>query len=280
MITSGQCIYDGRTSLVVPFLGSFGLKCPSYHNPADYRKDCINQNLKGYVMQFSVLVMEVSSGDYGEEIIAKLVVSVSQGACQVFEETHKRMLKDLCTCREIPCRCVARRSPRRGYDVDTVTSTTSTFIPVLGDGSLQKPSGENLVEINGNGSANGHAGADTSLLPPSEDSNSVVAVTAEYHSFATTCLTQFRVLFIRTFKSIIRDTVKKFAFSSKFSCTVYCPYSSLIHLNFFFCRHLPDFGCSLMSSLDCLSACCTCELEKMVARFFSMPAVCSSPCSS
>ncbi|GAU88563.1 hypothetical protein RvY_01244 [Ramazzottius varieornatus] len=186
MITSGQCIYDGRTSLVVSFLGSFGLKCPPYHNPSDY-------------------LTEVSSGDYGEEIIAKLVIAVSQGACRVFEETHKRSMKDMCTCRETPCRCVARRSPRQGFDVDTVSSATSTFLPQLGDGDIQKPSDGSLVEMNGNGTANGHAGVDTSLLPQCEDSNSVV-VTAECHSFATTCLTQFRVLFIRTFKSIIRDT--------------------------------------------------------------------------
>lgn len=36
MLAEGQCIYHGRVGGLVPFLGSFGYICPSYHNPADY----------------------------------------------------------------------------------------------------------------------------------------------------------------------------------------------------------------------------------------------------
>lgn len=38
MLAEGQCIYQGRVGGLVPFLGSFGYICPSYHNPADYGK--------------------------------------------------------------------------------------------------------------------------------------------------------------------------------------------------------------------------------------------------
>lgn len=35
-LAEGQCIYQGRVHGMVPFLASKGLRCPSYHNPADY----------------------------------------------------------------------------------------------------------------------------------------------------------------------------------------------------------------------------------------------------
>lgn len=37
-VASGQCIYTGAPYNVVPFLFEVGLKCPAFHNPADYCK--------------------------------------------------------------------------------------------------------------------------------------------------------------------------------------------------------------------------------------------------
>lgn len=37
-VASGQCIYTGAPYNVVPFLFEVGLKCPPFHNPADYCK--------------------------------------------------------------------------------------------------------------------------------------------------------------------------------------------------------------------------------------------------
>lgn len=35
-LAEGQCIYQGNVVGLVPFFSSMGLKCPAYHNPADY----------------------------------------------------------------------------------------------------------------------------------------------------------------------------------------------------------------------------------------------------
>lgn len=58
-LAEGQCVYQGSTQTLVPFLGSLGLKCPSYHNPASF-------------------VIEVSCGEYGNHN-AKLVEAIKNG---------------------------------------------------------------------------------------------------------------------------------------------------------------------------------------------------------
>lgn len=45
MLAEGQCIFRGEVSGLIPFLSSMGLHCPSYHNPADYGKGCLEDSL-------------------------------------------------------------------------------------------------------------------------------------------------------------------------------------------------------------------------------------------
>jgi len=64
-LAEGQCVYQGSTQQLVPFLSTLQLVCPSYHNPASF-------------------VIEVSCGEYGDNI-RKLVRAIQNGKHDIRE---------------------------------------------------------------------------------------------------------------------------------------------------------------------------------------------------
>lgn len=58
-LADGQCVYQGSTKQLVPFLSTLNLECPSYHNPASY-------------------VIEVACGEHGDHT-RKLVDAIDNG---------------------------------------------------------------------------------------------------------------------------------------------------------------------------------------------------------
>lgn len=58
-LADGQCVYQGSTKQLVPFLATLGLQCPSYHNPASF-------------------IIEVACGEYGDNT-KKLVTAIDNG---------------------------------------------------------------------------------------------------------------------------------------------------------------------------------------------------------
>lgn len=58
-LSDGQCVYQGTTKQLVPFLSTLDLECPSYHNPASY-------------------VIEVSCGEHGDHT-RKLMNAIENG---------------------------------------------------------------------------------------------------------------------------------------------------------------------------------------------------------
>lgn len=65
-LAEGQCVYQGSTKQLVPFLKTLGLQCPSYHNPASF-------------------IIEVSCGEYGDHI-KKLVNAIENGQNDIRNE--------------------------------------------------------------------------------------------------------------------------------------------------------------------------------------------------
>ncbi|XP_074600416.1 ATP-binding cassette sub-family G member 4-like [Brevipalpus obovatus] len=63
----GQCIYRGPSDKLVETLSKVGLKCPNFHNPADY-------------------VIEIATGEYGVESIMKLVAAQHRASSQQASE--------------------------------------------------------------------------------------------------------------------------------------------------------------------------------------------------
>ncbi|XP_071455033.1 ATP-binding cassette sub-family G member 1-like [Hetaerina americana] len=61
VLAAGQCVYQGATSMLVPFLSSIDLECPMYNNPADY-------------------VIELACGEYGD-VTGKMVEGADNGKC-------------------------------------------------------------------------------------------------------------------------------------------------------------------------------------------------------
>ncbi|RZF44494.1 hypothetical protein LSTR_LSTR002267 [Laodelphax striatellus] len=58
-LADGQCVYQGSTAQLVPWLKTLNLVCPSYHNPASF-------------------VIEVSCGEHGENV-KNLVAAINNG---------------------------------------------------------------------------------------------------------------------------------------------------------------------------------------------------------
>ncbi|XP_064595460.1 ATP-binding cassette sub-family G member 4-like [Liolophura sinensis] len=182
MLSDGQCIYRGTIPTLLPYFKDHGLVCPNYHNPADF-------------------VMEVAVGEYGEDKHLKLVMAVKNNRCEVLQQEYTEQQELL-----------------------------NAKLLMNGHSNGLKPTAEKVATTNENsteadalvtnGNCNGHCNGTNGHIPAKASfmkQNGGVCCTTpnkpddymnEYdcHTFATSYLTQFRVLFIRTFMSIMRDT--------------------------------------------------------------------------
>lgn len=73
-LSDGQCVYQGSTKQLVPFLSTLSLECPSYHNPASY-------------------IIEVACGEHGEHT-KKLMNAIENGRKDVRTEEDFANLKN------------------------------------------------------------------------------------------------------------------------------------------------------------------------------------------
>ncbi|KAJ8922550.1 hypothetical protein NQ315_007580 [Exocentrus adspersus] len=84
VLAAGNCLYQGSTDSLVPFLDTVGFACPKFHNPADY-------------------VIELACGEYGYDKIEEMIRATNNGRSLThFNEPEKlsygKMLKALHFC--------------------------------------------------------------------------------------------------------------------------------------------------------------------------------------
>lgn len=73
-LSDGQCVYQGSTKQLVPFLSTLNLECPSYHNPASY-------------------VIEVACGEHGDHT-RKLMNAIENGRKDIRSEDDFNGIKN------------------------------------------------------------------------------------------------------------------------------------------------------------------------------------------
>ncbi|KAG5676193.1 hypothetical protein PVAND_006042 [Polypedilum vanderplanki] len=74
-LSDGQCVYQGRTNQLVPFLATLGLECQAYHNPASY-------------------IIEVACGEHGDHT-KKLVNAIENGKKDIRSESDYEKVKPI-----------------------------------------------------------------------------------------------------------------------------------------------------------------------------------------
>lgn len=165
--------FQGTVKGLLPFLSSMGLNCPSYHNPADF-------------------VMEIATGEYGPRM-DDLVGAVRSGKCELFSVDQSPLVPHKMS-----------NGEAADLEADSISTMTKENSPARTDsGAVLLSSMRSDVRIkmtdDSCNSADGESEQQASLL------GSVESVDEHCRTFPTSTWTQFRVLFLRTFRSIIRD---------------------------------------------------------------------------
>lgn len=87
VLTNGDCIYQGATNKLVPYLENMKLPCPMYHNPADYsmyNNSSFSKLFRNFIYQLILLygniaVIELACGEYGNDKIDTLIMGSQNG---------------------------------------------------------------------------------------------------------------------------------------------------------------------------------------------------------
>lgn len=91
VLAKGRCMYQGSNKSLISFLETMKLPCTIYHNPADYgnRKIYFQLNCcRSYMSWKYFVVIELSSGEYGEDKIETLVLGCENGkSLKWFQDT-------------------------------------------------------------------------------------------------------------------------------------------------------------------------------------------------
>jgi len=175
VLAEGQTIYRGTVAGLIPFLGSMGLECPSYHNPADF-------------------VMEVASGEHGQ-FTEKLVTAVQNGKCNNLSEgtSTSKSKSRLSNSVNLTQDMNKSKSDSKVDDVRIYLDGSDESSPLSPDKSRTDPDGES------------NPGEENDRELEMDTAGSMESIDEHCKNYATSSWTQFKVLWVRTFLSIIRD---------------------------------------------------------------------------
>uniref|UniRef100_A0A915K2U0 ABC transporter domain-containing protein n=1 Tax=Romanomermis culicivorax TaxID=13658 RepID=A0A915K2U0_ROMCU len=207
ILADGLCIYKGTVKGLLPYLKTYGLECPPYHNPADFstqRNHCkavkvtfmsvlswTSQKVpkkQCTTLSLLFLVMEIACGEYGDNV-PRLAEGVIAGVCD-------RVDSAFATTAEFNDNRIICSSK----DFQDNYSTK----PKIHNGP--KEESRLLEQMNLNDS---DVLASISLeIKPDKKPFSLGCRSSKHgiRTFSTSCFTQFTILFLRTFRCILRDT--------------------------------------------------------------------------
>ncbi|XP_059222107.1 ATP-binding cassette sub-family G member 4 [Stomoxys calcitrans] len=94
VLAAGNCVYQGSTQKLVPFLQAVDLPCPMYHNPADY-------------------IIELACGEYGQDKVDTLKSASENGSSLTWFNNPESILKASELMRKYP---VAKKTNKRSLE--------------------------------------------------------------------------------------------------------------------------------------------------------------------
>lgn len=174
-LADGQCVYQGKTNQLVPFLKTLDLECPSYHNPASY-------------------VIEVACGEHGDHT-RKLVNAIENGKKDIRSEENFPAIMAANGLAKVHARDTNLKSNyekniQKDVNMDIKTASSQKHV---GNGLLQKAvndiaknNGEQDVVIPVDSSEKGENEAGVALLENGDDSTVSTKErypTSEWHQF-------------------------------------------------------------------------------------------------
>ncbi|KAH8260373.1 hypothetical protein KR026_010399 [Drosophila bipectinata] len=106
VLSAGNCVYQGSTQKLVPFLQSVELPCPMYHNPADY-------------------IIELACGEYGFDKIDTLKSATENGSCLTWFNNPSSVLRAETLMRKFP---IPKKSKTRSLEDTSYTNQCSVLL--------------------------------------------------------------------------------------------------------------------------------------------------------
>ncbi|KAI8119325.1 ATP-binding cassette sub-family G member 4 [Lucilia cuprina] len=94
VLAAGNCVYQGSTARLVPFLQTVDLPCPMYHNPADY-------------------IIELACGEYGQDKVETLISASENGNCLTWFNNPDSILKSEELMRKYP---IPKKTKKRSLE--------------------------------------------------------------------------------------------------------------------------------------------------------------------